>query len=152
MNHLTDQQRRYYHGYVLTVIAQRASVGGKRYPLHVWKEHYRNEFLGFKTKTEIDPMTGKKHRRRVRHFQLQHHARTDGGRGLIVHQARHAYQRAPLRSSLQRGLGGDAVLNVTEVVTDGGDTCAFDQVIFGDPRLLAIQTLVEEQGSVKHGE
>ena len=31
------------------------------------------------------------------------------------------------------------------VVSDGGDTYEHDQVIFGDPRLLAIQTLIEEQ-------
>jgi hypothetical protein len=63
---LTDKQRRYYHGYVLTVIAQQVKVNGTRYVMPVWKEHYRKEFLGFKTKTEINPLTGKKHRRRVR--------------------------------------------------------------------------------------
>jgi hypothetical protein len=65
---LTDQQRRYYHGYVLTVIAQqvKVKVNGQRYAMPVWKEHYRKEFLGFKTKTEVNPLTGRKHRRRIR--------------------------------------------------------------------------------------
>jgi hypothetical protein len=63
---LTDQQRRYYHGYILTVIAQQVKVNGQRYAMHVWKEHYRKEFLGFKTKTFIDPITGRKSRRRIR--------------------------------------------------------------------------------------
>jgi hypothetical protein len=63
---LTDQQRRYYHGYVLTVIAQRGKVNGQRYKFRTWKDYYRDKFLGFKTQTEINPMTGKKHRRRIR--------------------------------------------------------------------------------------
>jgi hypothetical protein len=63
---LTDKQRRYYHGYVLTVIAQQVKVNGQRFAMPVWKEHYRKEFLGFKTKTCINPITGKKYRARVR--------------------------------------------------------------------------------------
>ena len=46
----------------------------------------------------------------------------------------------------------DASRFLSLVVTDGGDRYDHDQVIFGDPRLLAIQTLVEEQMPVKHGE
>jgi len=62
----TDQQRRYYHGVILTQIAKQAKPNGQSYPLAVWKEHFRNEYLGFKTVTYTDPMTGKKSRRRVR--------------------------------------------------------------------------------------
>lgn len=63
---LTDRQRAYYHGYVLTVIAQQVKVNGQRFAMPVWKEHYRKEFLGFKTKTCTNPITGKKYRTRVR--------------------------------------------------------------------------------------
>jgi len=62
----TDGQRRYYHGVVLTEIAKQAQVNGQKFPLAVWKEHFRNEYLGFKTVTFINPMNGKKSRRRVR--------------------------------------------------------------------------------------
>jgi len=62
----TDAQRKYYHGVVLTEIAKQARVNGQRFPLAVWKEHFRAEYLGFKTVTAVNPMTGKKHRRRVR--------------------------------------------------------------------------------------
>lgn len=62
----TDGQRKYYHGVVLTEIAKQARVNGQQFPLAVWKEHFRSEFLGFKTVTYTNPMTGKKHRRRVR--------------------------------------------------------------------------------------
>ena len=62
----TDRQRAFYHGVVLTAIAKQAEVNGQRFPLAVWKEHFRNEYLGFKTVTYTNPMTGKKSRRRVR--------------------------------------------------------------------------------------
>lgn len=62
----TDGQRKYYHGIVLAEIAKQASVNGQKFPLAVWKEHFRNEYLGFKTVTFVNPMTGKKARRRVR--------------------------------------------------------------------------------------
>lgn len=62
----TDRQRKYYHGVVLTAIAQQARVNGQAFPLAVWKEHFRAEYLGFKTVTFTNPMTGKKSRRRVR--------------------------------------------------------------------------------------
>jgi hypothetical protein len=62
----TDQQRRYYHGVILQQIAQQAAVNGQKFPLAVWKEHFRNEYLGFRTVTYTNPMTGKKSRRRVR--------------------------------------------------------------------------------------
>lgn len=63
---LTDQQRAYYHGVVLTTIAQGAEVGGRRYAMEVWKEWYREKFLGYKTVTVTNPYTGQKSRRRQR--------------------------------------------------------------------------------------
>ena len=62
----TDRQRRYYHGVVLKSIAEQARPNGQQFPLAVWKEHFRAEFLGFKTVTAINPLTGRKARRRVR--------------------------------------------------------------------------------------
>lgn len=62
----TDKQRRYLHGYVLMTIAKQAAPGGQRFDMKTWKEHFRSEFLGFKTITTKNPMTGKKIRRRVR--------------------------------------------------------------------------------------
>lgn len=62
----TDRQRRYYHGVVLQCIAQQARPQGQSFPLAVWKEHFRAEFLGFKTVTTKNPITGKKVRRRER--------------------------------------------------------------------------------------
>lgn len=62
----TDGQRKYYHGIVLAEIAKQARVNGQKFSLAVWKEHFRNEYLGFKTVTFVNPMNGKKSRRRVR--------------------------------------------------------------------------------------
>lgn len=62
----TDRQRAYYHGVILKEIAQQAVANGQRFPLAVWKEHFRNEYLGFKTVSCINPLTGKKSRRRLR--------------------------------------------------------------------------------------
>ena len=62
----TDRQRRYYHGVILKQIAQQARPNDQQFPLQVWKEHFRKEYLGFKTVTFTDPMVGKKSRRRVR--------------------------------------------------------------------------------------
>ncbi len=62
----SDQQRRYLHGVVLTQIAQQANVNGQKFAMPVWKEFFRDKFLGFKTVSFTDPMTGKRHRRRVR--------------------------------------------------------------------------------------
>jgi hypothetical protein len=62
----TDQQRKYYHGVVLAEIARQAKVNGQTFPMAVWKEHFRNEYLGFKTMTVVNPMTGKKSRKRIR--------------------------------------------------------------------------------------
>ena len=62
----TDRQRAYYHGVVLKTIAQQAKPNGQQYPLAVWKEHFRKEYLGFKTVTTKNPLTGKKSRTRQR--------------------------------------------------------------------------------------
>lgn len=62
----TDKQRRYLHGYVLTTIAREARVNGQQFDMRVWKEHLRAEFLGHKTVTHRNPITGKKVRRRER--------------------------------------------------------------------------------------
>ena len=57
---MTDKQRRYYHGYILTEIARQASVEGVKHAMPVWKEHFRKTFLGKKRVKEINPITGKK--------------------------------------------------------------------------------------------
>ena len=62
----TDAQRRYYHGVIVKQISQQARCEGRAHSLAVWKEHFRETYLGFKTVTTINPLTGKKHRRRVR--------------------------------------------------------------------------------------
>lgn len=62
----TDKQRRFYHGHILRTIAAKAEVNGQRFDMPVWKEYLRDKFLGHKTLTTKNPMTGKKVRRRVR--------------------------------------------------------------------------------------
>lgn len=62
----TDRQRGYYHGVVLKQIALQARPGGATHSLAVWKEYFRAEYLGFRTTTFKNPITGKKSRRRVR--------------------------------------------------------------------------------------
>jgi NinB protein len=62
----TDKQRRYLHGYVLLTIAREAVVNGQRFDMRTWKEHLRATFLGWKTVTYKNPITGKKVRRRER--------------------------------------------------------------------------------------
>ena len=63
---ITDAQRGYFHGVVLTEIAAFARPNGEQFPLKVWKEFFRAEFLGFNTVTSVNPITKKKARRRVR--------------------------------------------------------------------------------------
>jgi hypothetical protein len=55
---LTNRQRKYYHGYVLLNISQQVDVDGRKYPLEVWKQHYRQKFLGDKVVEVTDVMTG----------------------------------------------------------------------------------------------
>lgn len=62
----SDQQRRFYHGVILNQISKQAKPNGMSYPLAVWKEYFRNEYLGKKRVTTINPLTGKKSRRHVR--------------------------------------------------------------------------------------
>jgi hypothetical protein len=62
----TERQRKFYHGVVLKTIAEQAVVNGQRFPLPVWKEHFREEHLGYVVKSFTNPLTGKKHRRKVR--------------------------------------------------------------------------------------
>ena len=59
-------QRRYYHGVVLTEIAEQARANGQRFPMPVWKEFLREKFLGSTWKVITNPITGKKSRRKVR--------------------------------------------------------------------------------------
>lgn len=63
---ITQAQRGYLHAVVLTEIAQFARANGEQFPMAVWKEWFRAEFLGFKVVTSINPFTRKKVRRRVR--------------------------------------------------------------------------------------
>lgn len=56
----TTQQRRYYHGYILTEIARQAKVNGQTFQMESWKEFFRNKYLGSKRIKIINPMTGKK--------------------------------------------------------------------------------------------
>lgn len=63
---LSDQQRRYYHGHILTEIARQARPDGKQYPMSVWKEFFRDRFLGTKRKACVNPITGRKSKRNVR--------------------------------------------------------------------------------------
>lgn len=63
---ITDKQRAYLHGVVLTEIALQARPDGQRFDMKVWKEFLRDKFLGFKTVTHKNPLTGKKVRRRER--------------------------------------------------------------------------------------
>ena len=63
---ITDAQRGYLHGVVLTEIAQFARPNGDQFPMKVWKEYFRSEFLGFKTVTAVNPFTNRKSRRRIR--------------------------------------------------------------------------------------
>lgn len=63
---LTDRQRGYYHGVILKEISQQAAPMGVKHNLAVWKEYFRAELLGWKTRSCVNPVTGKKSRRRVR--------------------------------------------------------------------------------------
>lgn len=62
----TDKQRAYLHGCILANIAKQARPNGEQFPLKVWKEWFRSEFLGFRTVTHLNPFTKKKARRRQR--------------------------------------------------------------------------------------
>lgn len=65
-NELSDRQRGFLHGVVLLQISQQAAVNGHRFAMPVWKEWYRQKFLGSKRQTFVNPLTGRKSRRQVR--------------------------------------------------------------------------------------
>lgn len=60
------QQRRYYHGVVLTEIAEQAKANRQRFPMPVWKSYFREKYVGHKWEVLTNPITGKKSRRKVR--------------------------------------------------------------------------------------
>lgn len=62
----TDEQRRYYHGVILVEISKQAKPNGVQYPMQVWKEYFRDLYLGTKRKTFTNPVTGKKVSRTIR--------------------------------------------------------------------------------------
>lgn len=62
----STRQRGFYHGVVLTEIAEQAKANGQQFPMQVWKEYFRDKFLGYTIKSFLNPMTGKKELRRER--------------------------------------------------------------------------------------
>lgn len=60
------QQRRYYHRYVLVEIAEQAKVNGEKFDMKVWKDYFREKFVGYRWVVMKDPFSGKKLRRKVR--------------------------------------------------------------------------------------
>jgi hypothetical protein len=63
---ITERQRGYLHGVVLTEIAHGLVIDGRRSSMKTWKEHLRREFLPDKRVTFVNPITGRKSCRRVR--------------------------------------------------------------------------------------
>lgn len=55
----TDRQRVFYHDFVLAEIARQAVIFGHRHSKNAWKEHFRAEYLGSRTVTHEDPISGK---------------------------------------------------------------------------------------------
>ena len=55
---LSAKQRKFYHGFILNEIAKQAGIDGRRYGLEIWKEWFRDKYLGDEVVTEINPMTG----------------------------------------------------------------------------------------------
>ena len=62
----TDKQRAYFHKVVLGEITKQAKPNGQKFDFKTWKEYFRKNYLGFKTVTFRDPMTGKYTKTRVR--------------------------------------------------------------------------------------
>ena len=60
------KQRGYYHGVVLTEIAEQVRVNGERYVMKVWKEYFREMFLGDRWELMVVPGQKRKKRRKVR--------------------------------------------------------------------------------------
>lgn len=64
---ITERQRGYLHGVVLTEIALYGRAnGGTQFPMKAWKEYFRQRLLPDRRVTAVNPMTGRKSRRRVR--------------------------------------------------------------------------------------
>ena len=60
------QQRKYYHRYVLVEIAEQAKVNGEPFAMPVWKDYFREKYVGYRWVVMLDPYTKKKKRRKVR--------------------------------------------------------------------------------------
>lgn len=60
------QQRKYLHGVIFTEMAEQIRPNGQSFPMKVWKEHCREKFLGSTWTVSVDPITGKKVRRKSR--------------------------------------------------------------------------------------
>jgi hypothetical protein len=54
----TAQQRKFLHGYIYTEIAKQAVVEGRKYNLAVWKNYFREKYLGDEVIEVLNPMTG----------------------------------------------------------------------------------------------
>lgn len=63
---ITEEQRGYLHRVVLTECSMYCSANGEKYPMPIWKEYFRGRLLPDKVRTFINPITGRKSRRRVR--------------------------------------------------------------------------------------
>ena len=59
-------QRNFYHRCVLVEIAEQAKVNGQQFDMQVWKDYFREKFIGYKWVVMKNPMNGKKLRRKVR--------------------------------------------------------------------------------------
>jgi hypothetical protein len=55
---MTAQQRKYYHSAILEEIAKQAIVRGVKYDMKVWKNYFREMYLGDKVVDEINPISG----------------------------------------------------------------------------------------------
>jgi hypothetical protein len=60
------RQRRYYHGVVLKEISEQATSSGQKFAIAVWKEYFRDKYLGYDWEHYIELKTQKKRRRKVR--------------------------------------------------------------------------------------
>ena len=63
---ISARQRAYFHAVVLEEFHLYARPNGQQFPRETWKIFLKERFIGFKTVTAIDPMTGAKRRLRYR--------------------------------------------------------------------------------------
>lgn len=63
---ITEAQRGYLHGVVLTEAALYGRSRGRQFEMKVWKEMFREELLGYKDVTYINPRTGRMRRKKER--------------------------------------------------------------------------------------